>query len=1019
MDPIADIKERIDIVALVGRYVQLTRQGRVQTALCPFHAEKTPSFVVWPGSQHWHCFGACNAGGDVFDFVMRREHWDFRTAVRELARQAGVPLEWNAADAQTHEERRAREAVFAVAARFYQDCLARSSAAQAYAAGRGWAAETIDEAALGFFPGDWDALRGAFRAGGVDPEAHPVAQALLHMPPEMLVYVHRHNGRVTYLSARAITNKKHWNPPQDLVGARQPYYNQVWRPRVPLAVVVEGQADAVTLGQWGIPAVALAGSAMSRAAGDAATPGERSLAPLALDLARCEAVALALDADTAGEAGLEPAAAALLEAGLNADRIRVVRWPAKDANDWLREGGDADRAQRLLAGAPTWLRHVVSQAQAAEDQAERDALTFRVVALLPALDALHLARARELILDALGLAKETFDTLLRAARREAGQNENGKPQYEVLGGRLCHRSYDAGGNERIVPLANFQARIVADVVEDDGDRQERRFAIEGKLASGQPLPRVEIEAEEFAQMNWPLPRWGARAAVSAGGSTKDHLRVAVLTLSRNIELRYEYSHLGWRSIENRMVYLSGAGAVGAEGVMVRLSPDLAAYRLPAWPQDVRGAMQASLRFLETGAYDMTVPLWAAMYLAPLASIVPASFTIWLFGTTGSLKSTATALAMCHYGRFSYNTPPASWTGTANALELKAFLCKDSPLWIDDFVSQSTLAGNNELKHKADQLLRDWGNRTGRSRMTADLRARRMFVPRGLVISTAEMLPPGQSILSRLFAIEATPEMMTRGADSPLSLAQASDAARYPHALGGYLLWLAERYPQLQSDLPERLFRYTDAARSEGAHLRMPANVAAMFLGAEMGLEYALHTGALDQAAHDRLRSDAWSTLLALGNRQNSMVVEEKPVEMYLAALEQMLAQGACYLRHKDAPDDDARCLPVRRTPVAEFLGWYDEFFWYLLPKVSFGAVWRFYRSTGVAFPDTERGVREKLLEQKLLFPQGDRYSCRVRIGEDLPRVLRITRATALTDSNIGGSSQNAGTAGTDGTKGTE
>ena len=90
MSVVDEIKTKIDLVELVSEHVNLKRSGRSYTGFCPFHPNvRTPSFVVFPDSQRWHCFGACGEGGDVFNYVMKREGLDFRTALEELARRAG------------------------------------------------------------------------------------------------------------------------------------------------------------------------------------------------------------------------------------------------------------------------------------------------------------------------------------------------------------------------------------------------------------------------------------------------------------------------------------------------------------------------------------------------------------------------------------------------------------------------------------------------------------------------------------------------------------------------------------------------------------------------------------------------------------------------------------------------------------------------------------------------------------------------------------------------------------------
>jgi DNA primase len=154
----AEIKQKLDIVEFIGESVPLRKAGTTFKGLCPFHGEKTPSFVVTPGRESWHCFG-CGRGGDIFNFVMERDGSDFPTALRQLAGRAGVELSERTSreDAQRKRLRDALEAAVA----FYHQVLTGHAAghpALDYLRRRGFKDSTIETFQLGFAPDSWDAL---------------------------------------------------------------------------------------------------------------------------------------------------------------------------------------------------------------------------------------------------------------------------------------------------------------------------------------------------------------------------------------------------------------------------------------------------------------------------------------------------------------------------------------------------------------------------------------------------------------------------------------------------------------------------------------------------------------------------------------------------------------------------------------------------------------------------------------------------------------------------------------------
>src|SRR5262249_57079102 len=122
-----------------------------------------------------------------------------------------------------------------------------------------------------------------------------------------------------------------------------------------------------------------------------------------------------------------------------------------------------------------------------------------------------------------------------------------------------------------LPLCNFNAEIVAEIIRDDGVEQTRRLVLEGTLDTGEPLPPVEVSTEEFARGEWPLTRWGPSAIVAAGQGNKDHLRAAVPSRSGRPPQQIIHVATGWRKIDGVWAYLHAGGAIGPDGPLEGVS----------------------------------------------------------------------------------------------------------------------------------------------------------------------------------------------------------------------------------------------------------------------------------------------------------------------------------------------------------------------------------------------------------------------------------------------------------------
>lgn len=502
-----------------------------------------------------------------------------------------------------------------------------------------------------------------------------------------------------------------------------------------------------------------------------------------------------------------------------------------------------------------------------------------------------------------------------------------------------------------VPLCNFVAHIVEQVIHDNGEIQEMALALEGRLNTGQALPRIDVTATSFAGLAWVTQQWGCGAIIYAGTATKDHLRVALQELSGDVPRRTVYSHIGWRQFNGQWRYLHAGGALGADGnrVDVEVTPGaghMRHYRLPDPPAGaaLRAAVSASLALADIAPHKPEVGalLLACIYRAPLAAVALIDHAAFLVGFTGARKSEAAAMALAHFGQgFIARTFPASWKDTVPAMEVKAHAAKDAIIVVDDFKPTGSKKDVDELHKKAEDLFRGAGNQSGRGRLSPTLKQRATYHPRGLVLATGEDIrealiiplrggfPKGQSLRARI-----TVTNLSRNASDPrqgdidlerLSLLQrhAGDGT-LSQAMAGYLCWLAPQMDHLRECLPEEIRALRDQANRAGmqGHSRTPSDFASLVMGITYLARFAEACQALDAGQAKAFQERATAALRGLLEEQAEHQASQDDVTRFLALLASALSSGRCHVF--DLQGSGKGCPTDKSAHSAALLGWRDE-----------------------------------------------------------------------------------------------
>jgi hypothetical protein len=370
-------------------------------------------------------------------------------------------------------------------------------------------------------------------------------------------------------------------------------------------------------------------------------------------------------------------------------------------------------------------------------------------------------------------------------------------------------------------------------------------------------------------------------------------------------------------------------------------------------------------------YQMYFAIWrAAMGDVP--------FGYWSYGSTGVGKSELAGLVQQHWGAvLSPSRFLANWMSTENFINEIAFRAKDMILVVDDFKPGGSRGHELRLMQMADRLFRSQGNTAGRGRMKRDLTLAVGHPVRAMLLSTAEELPEGESLLARMIAEEVRAD--PRRFDN-LDLHQRNGVTgQYVKAMSSFLQWFASNYDTLKTFLTKQVLE--QRKQFMGKHRRTQEAGAHLMVAATIFLQFAEDKGAVTPTERGRYLDNLARMIRVSADQQSTIQRYENPVRQARELLLLGLTQGTVAIEGH----------PDFTNALAETVGWYDEDGFLILMSTGFrGAVRRIARENGVNFNISSHRLGQSLDEAGWLVKQDSQGWTQVaRYGEKTYRVYKV------------------------------
>ncbi len=528
------------------------------------------------------------------------------------------------------------------------------------------------------------------------------------------------------------------------------------------------------------------------------------------------------------------------------------------------------------------------------------------------------------------------------------------------------------GEEHSLPIANFIPYLISENIYVDGAVSKNVLSLAGIHSDGTKLQTISINSNDFDELKWIRLNWGMKCRISTDTyRAKEYLKEAIQSTTTN-NINIIYNHIGFVKHKGKWGYIYGNGCIGNNEISSELENSIRVYNLESKSNNLHASME--LLRSDLAPINIMLPLIASVYLSPLNEFLKQGgyepkLLVYLYGRTGSMKSTLAGLILSHFGDFNNTNLPMSFRDTANSIVKKSFLLKDALTVIDDF-HPSSLTDEKTMTNTAQTVARGYGDRVGRMRLTSNGDLIPSHPPRGNAIITGETLASiGESGTARYLALEIKRDDINKQV-----LTEYQSKAQQGELISSTKLFIEFILSQVEENentfiemLKEKFINnrllFNDLLYANMPHGRVIDSISWLLLGIDMYYTCLLEKGYIEDIEYTKMFDEAIEVFKEIGINQGNLIKSDNPVEIFVEKFNSLIDSkriNILSINNKLNIDD-----------FTNIAGFEDSEYYYLIADVVVNEVKKLCKEQDEHFSINKRALLKQLAYENIIKSEGN------------------------------------------------